>query len=133
MKLFVSVVSVFAVLTLSVTVGAHHSFNTFFTMEKTVEIEGMVKSFKLVSPHSEMMVEVTEPDGTVALWRITARTGAVNARRAGWRPEDFIGHTVKVEGNPARREGATAMAAGVVTFPDGKIVCLGGCPGVPEQ
>lgn len=133
MKLLVSVVSVVMFLGLSVSAVAHHSFNTFFTMEETVEIEGMVTSFKLVSPHSEMMVEVTEPDGTIATWRITARTGAVNARRAGWRPEDFIGHTVKIEGNPARREGATAMAAGVVTFPDGKIVCLGGCPGVPEQ
>ncbi len=133
MKLLVSVVSAAALLALSVPVWAHHSFNTFFTMEETVEIEGMVTSFKLVSPHSEMMVEVSEPDGSTALWRITARTGAVNARRAGWRPEDFIGHTVKVEGNPARREGATAMAAGVVTFPDGKVVCLGGCPGVPEQ
>ncbi len=133
MKFLVSVASVAAFLTLGFPAEGHHSFNTFFTMEETVEIEGMVTSFKLVSPHSEMMVEVTEPDGTVALWRITARTGAVNARRAGWRPEDFIGRTVKVAGNPARREGATAMAAGVVTFPDGKIVCLGGCPGVPEQ
>ena len=133
MKLLVSLVSAVVLMALSVPALAHHSFNTFFSMEGTVEIEGLVTSFKLVSPHSEMMVEVTEPDGTIALWRITARTGAVNARRAGWRPEDFIGHTVKVEGNPARREGATAMAAGVVTFPDGKIVCLGGCPGVPEQ
>ncbi len=133
MKLLVSVGSVVAFLMLSVAGEAHHSFNTFFTMEETVEIEGEVTSFKLVSPHSEMMVDVTEPDGTISTWRITARTGAVNARRAGWRPEDFIGHTVKVEGNPARREGATAMAAGVVTFPDGKVVCLGGCPGVPEQ
>ena len=136
MKLLVSLVSAVVLMTLSSPASAHHSFNTFFSMEGTVEIEGLVKSFKLVSPHSEMMVEVTEPDGTIALWRITARTGAVNARRAGWSflfPEDFIGHTVKIEGNPARREGATAMAAGVVTFPDGKIVCLGGCPGVPEQ
>lgn len=133
MKLLVSVASVVLFVTLSVPAVAHHSFNTFFSMEGTVEIEGVVKSFKLVSPHSEMMVDVTQPDGTIATWRVTARTGAVNARRAGWKPEDFIGHTVKVEGNPARREGATAMAAGVVTFPDGKIVCLGGCPGVPEQ
>ena len=45
--------------------------------------------------------------------------------------EEFIGKKVKVEGNPTRREGGTAMAAGVVTFPDGKVVCLGGCPGGP--
>ena len=46
-------------------------------------------------------------------------------------PEEFVGKKVKVAGNPTRREGGTAMAAGVVTFEDGKVVCLGGCPGGP--
>ena len=110
---------------------AHHSFNTFFDVSKTVQIEGVVKSFRLVSPHSEMMVDVADAGGEVVTWRITARTGAVNAKREGWRPEEFIGKTVKVEGNPTRREGGTAMAAGVVTFEDGRVVCLGGCPGGP--
>ena len=72
---------------------------------------------------------MTEPDGTVALWRITARTGAVNARRAGWRPEDFIGHTVKVEGNPARRKARQRWRAGVVTF---RMERLSAWAGVPE-
>ena len=116
-----------------VSVEAHHSFNTFYAVDRTVEIEGVVTSFKLVSPHSEMMVEVSNPDGTKVMWRITARTGAANARNEGWRPEDFLGQQVKVEGNPARRESLTAMAAGIVTFPDGRVVCLGGCPGVPTQ
>ncbi len=110
---------------------AHHSFNTFFDISRTVQIEGVVKSFKLVSPHSEMIVEVTDATGKVVDWRITARTGAVAARQAGWKTEEFVGKKVKVEGNPTRREGGTAMAAGVVTFPDGKVVCLGGCPGGP--
>jgi hypothetical protein len=111
---------------------AHHSFNTFFDMSKTVAIEGVVTSFRLVSPHSEMLVDVPDAGGKPVTWRITARTGAVNAKREGWRPEDFIGKKVKVEGNPTRREGGTAMAAGVVTFLEGgKVVCLGGCPGGP--
>jgi hypothetical protein len=111
---------------------AHHSFNTFFDMSKTVKIEGVVTSFRLVSPHSEMMVDVADAGGKPVAWRITARTGAVNARREGWKPEDFIGKRVTVEGNPTRREGGTAMAAGVVTFLEGgKVVCLGGCPGGP--
>jgi len=110
---------------------AHHSFNTFYDMSRTVQIEGVVKSFKLVSPHSEMIVEVTDAAGKPVEWRITARTGAVNAKREGWKTEDFIGKRVKIAGNPTRREGGTAMAAGVVTFPDGKVVCLGGCPGGP--
>jgi hypothetical protein len=131
MKLGLSVVLTVASLVLAVPAAAHHSFNTFFDMSKTVKIEGVVKSFRLVSPHSEMMVDVQDPSGKVATWRITARTGAVNGKREGWKAEDFIGQKVTVEGNPSRRAGGTAMAAGVVTFTDGRVVCLGGCPGGP--
>jgi hypothetical protein len=118
---------------LAVPAKAHHSFNTFFDVSRTVKIEGVVKTFRLVSPHSEMTVDVTDAGGKVATWRITARTGAVNAKREGWKVEEFIGKRVSVEGNPTRREGGTAMAAGVVTFLDegNKVVCLGGCPGGP--
>ena len=131
MKLILSAALVAMLVMVGTPALAHHSFNTFFDMSKTVQIEGVVKSFKLVSPHSEMVVEVTNPAGQVDTWRITARTGAVNAKKAGWKVEDFIGKKVKVEGNPTRKEGGTAMAAGVITFPDGKVVCLGGCPGGP--
>ena len=130
MKLVVSLGLPVALLMLNVPAEAHHSFNTFWYMDKTLEIEGVVKSFRLVSPHSEMMVEVME-SGKPVMWRITAKTGAVNARKAGWKTEDFIGKKVKIAGNPPRKEDAHSMAAGVVTFPDGKVVCLGGCPGGP--
>ena len=112
---------------------AHHSFNTFFDVSRTVQIEGIIKTFRLVSPHSEMTVDVTDAAGKLATWRITARTGATNAKREGWKVEEFIGKRVRVEGNPTRREGGTAMSAGVVTFLDegNKVVCLGGCPGGP--
>ncbi len=131
MKLRLSTLLAVTCVVLAVPVMAHHSFNTFFDMSKTVEIEGVVQSFRLVSPHSEMMVDVPDAGGKAVTWRITARTGAVNAKREGWKVEEFIGRTVKVEGNPSRRAGGTAMAAGVVTFEDGKVVCLGGCPGGP--
>jgi hypothetical protein len=131
MKLILSAALVVVFVMLSIPAQAHHSFNTFFDMSKTVQVEGVVKSFKLISPHSEMVLEATDAAGKVAVWRITARTGAVNAKKAGWKVEEFIGKKVKVEGNPTRKEGGTAMAAGVVTFPDGRIVCLGGCPGGP--
>jgi hypothetical protein len=112
---------------------AHHSFNVFFDMSSTVEIEGVVTSFKLVNPHAEMLVDVPGAGGEAVTWRITARTGPAEARAEGWIPEDFVGQQVMVEGNPTRREGGTAMSAGVVTFiDDGRVVCLGGCPGGPE-
>ena len=112
---------------------AHHSFNTFFDISRTVKIEGVVTSFKLVSPHSNMTVDVKGPDGKIQTWQITARTGAVNARKEGWKVEEFIGKRVTVEGNPTRKAGGTAMSACVVTFLDtGKVICLGGCPGGPR-
>lgn len=131
MKVRLSAVLAVTYVVVAVPAMAHHSFNTFFDVSKTVQIEGVVQSFRLVSPHSEMMIDVPDAGGKVVTWRITARTGAVNAKREGWKPEEFIGKTVKVEGNPTRREGGTAMAAGVVTFEDGRVVCLGGCPGGP--
>jgi hypothetical protein len=132
MKLCSSAVLALLVIVAAVPVAAHHSFNTFFDMSRTIKIEGVVTSFRLVSPHSEMLVDVPDASGKPVAWRITARTGAVNAKREGWKAEDFIGKRVTVEGNPSRREGGTAMTAGVVTFVDGgKVVCLGGCPGGP--
>ena len=128
------VLATFAVMSavLALPATAHHSFNTFFDMSRTIEIEGVVTSFRLVSPHSEMLIDVPDAGGEAVTWRITALTGPAAAREEGWIPEDFIGKQVKVEGNPTRREGGTAMAAGVVTFADGRVVCLGGCPGGPE-
>jgi hypothetical protein len=131
MKFSRSAVLAVACMVLTVPAVAHHSFNTFFDMSRTIKIEGVVTSFRLVSPHSEMMVDVPDASGKVVPWRITARTGAVNARREGWSPDEFVGQRVTIEGNPSRRAGATGMAAGVVTFQDGRVVCLGGCPGGP--
>jgi hypothetical protein len=88
MKLCFSALSAVACVVLAVPATAHHSFNTFFDMSRTVQIEGIVKSFRLVSPHSEMMVDVPDAGGKAVTWRITARTGAVNARREGWKAED---------------------------------------------
>ena len=133
MKLFSLAVLTAMLAVLVVPAEAHHSFNTFFDVSRTVKIEGVVKTFRLVSPHSEMTVDVKDATGKLATWRITARTGATNAKREGWKVEEFIGKRVTVEGNPTRREGGTAMSAGVVTFLDegNKVVCLGGCPGGP--
>ena len=132
MKCFAVVFGVALSAVFALPVRAHHSFNTFFDMSKTIKIEGVVTAFRLVSPHSEMMLDVKDASGKAVPWRITARTGAVNAKREGWKVEEFIGKRVTVEGNPTRREGGTAMTAGLVTFLDtGKTVCLGGCPGGP--
>ena len=111
---------------------AHHSFQTFWHMDKTVEITGVVKAVKLVNPHATMTVEVTEKNGGKANWNITSR-GSVSALRAGGWKEDTVpvGMMVKIEGNPSRNEGAKGLAAGKITKPDGSIVWFGGGGGIP--
>ena len=62
MKRSLSLLAV-ACVAVAVPASAHHSFNTFYDMSRTVQIEGVVKSFRLVSPHSEMIVEVPDAGG----------------------------------------------------------------------
>jgi Family of unknown function (DUF6152) len=129
----VSVLFLTMVVTLSVTAYAHHSFNSFWQMDKTVEITGIVKSVKLVNPHANMVIEVTDTNGAKSLWSITSR-GSVSALRAGGWKEDTvtIGMKVKVQGNPSRVEGAKGLAAGKITKPDGSEVWFGGGGGIPQ-
>ena len=141
MRAFLLVVLITA---LAVPAVAHHSFYTFYYMDKTMEIEGTVKSLKIVNPHSEMTVEVTDKDGTKVLWRITATAGGiVGLQKVGWKAGMLVGTRVKVEGHPPRKEGGTGLAGGKVTLldkatlPDGKeypagtVLWLGGGGGIP--
>ena len=117
----------------TLTAEAHHSFTAFWYVDREVEIAGIVKSVKLVNPHSEMIVEVTEANGTKALWTITSRATGTGILQGGWTSETVpVGTRVKVVGHPSRKEGAKALAAGTITLPDGKQVCFGGGCGIQQ-
>ena len=112
---------------------AHHSFTAFWQMDKTVTIEGVVTQNKLVNPHPEMRLEVTEADGQKALWIVTGRASGMAIVKAGWNAETVpIGMKVTVEGNPSRRQGIRALAAGKIIRADGSVVWFGGGGGIPQ-
>ena len=119
-------------LVLSLPVEAHHSFTNFWQMDRTVMITGVVKSLKLVNPHPELVVEVTTESGEVETWTITGRATGTGILRAGWNIDTVpVGVTVTIDGNPSRREGARALAAGRIIFEDGNEVWFGGGGGIP--
>lgn len=121
---------IFVVLTLPAL--AHHSFSNFWYMDKTVEITGIVKAVKLVNPHSELSIEVTE-GSEASIWYITSQGTGSALRKAGWTPDTLpIGMKVKIEGHPSRKEGAKALAAGKITKPDGSVIWFGGGGEVPQ-
>ena len=50
-----------------VTASAHHS-GAMFEDTKVIEVSGIVKEFQYTNPHSWLIVEVTNDDGSVSTW-----------------------------------------------------------------
>ena len=83
-------------------------------------------------PEEKLVPQTSNTEGRIpGISQLYATTMELGGVGVGLLAVSYDGRPIKVEGNPTRREGGTAMAAGVVTFPDGKVVCLGGCPGGP--
>ena len=66
---------------------AHHSM-TMFEAEKEITLEGVVREFQYTNPHSWLLVDVTNEDGTVTTWGFEAE-GPGRIRLAGIRMSDF--------------------------------------------
>ena len=134
MRLYVTLGLAALLLMLSVTVLAHHSAINFWYTDRKVEIEGVVKSVKIVNPHPEMVIVVTESNGQKSEWRISGGGHATGMIRAGWKDETLpVGMKVKVKGSPSRQEGAKALLAGDVTRPDGTVVSFSSGSGPIDQ
>ena len=125
-KLFaaVAVVSMFAALPLL----AHHSFSAEYDSSKVLTLTGKIVNFEWVNPHSWIHVEVTNPDGSKAIWK--GETPPVNVLyRNGWtKPmvEEMVtkGEVVTLRG-VAAKDGSNHVFAQGVTRADGKTVQIG--------
>ena len=132
MKRHTAILAALFVMAATVPLPAHHSFTNFWFMDREVEITGVVKAVKLVNPHSELSIEVASGP-QAGMWYITSRATGSGLRRGGWTPETLpVGTVVTVSGNPSRKEGAKALAAGTITLPDGKKLSFGGAEGIPQ-
>lgn len=89
-------------------VEAHHS-GTMFDGEKEVTVEGVVKEFQFTNPHSWLLVDVTDGDGTVTTWGFEAE-GPTTLMRRKIRLSDFSpGTKVTISGHPMK-DGRPAAA-----------------------
>ena len=62
---------------------AHHSF-AMFDMTKQVTLQGTIKTFKWVNPHSWIEINVPGADGKVTMWGVEL-TSPNNLIRLGWK------------------------------------------------
>jgi hypothetical protein len=80
---------------------AHHS-GAMFEEKKTVTLEGVVKQFQYTNPHSWLIVDVKNKDGSTTTWGFEAE-GPSTLARAGIRPSDFpAGTKLQITGRPMK-------------------------------
>lgn len=98
---------------------AHHS-SFMYDMETEVTLDGVVKEFQYTNPHSWLLVDVTEDDGTVTTWGFEAE-GPSTLMRAGIRKSDLReGTMVTVTGHPMK-DGRPAAALVKAVREDGSV------------
>jgi hypothetical protein len=97
---------------------AHHS-GVMFDDQKEVTVTGVVKEFQYTNPHSWLLIDVTNDDGSVTTWGFEAE-GPSTLTRAGIRKSDFApGTKLTITGHPMK-DGRPAAAWMNATREDGK-------------
>ncbi|HZF27847.1 MAG TPA: DUF6152 family protein [Gammaproteobacteria bacterium] len=82
-------------------VFAHHSA-VMFDDQKEITVTGVVKEFQYTNPHSWLLVDVKNDDGTVTTWGFEAE-GPSTLTRAGIRRSDLMpGTGITITGHPMR-------------------------------
>jgi hypothetical protein len=118
---------------------AHHSHGPFYHLDQVVEVTGVVKSFRLINPHPELLLEVTGSDGEPEEVMVYAQAYAGQMREVGgWSNDSVkIGDTVTAVGHPGRGS-VTSVMGQTLTTPSGDVINMrfGDLlkpPGLPSQ
>jgi Family of unknown function (DUF6152) len=96
---------------------AHHSFAAF-DMSKTITVNGVVKEFQWLNPHSWIQMMVKDSSGVEKEWSIEANSPS-SLSRQGWKPRILKpGDQITVTTHPLRdgRPGGSLVS---VTLADG--------------
>jgi hypothetical protein len=115
----VAIAAAAAAVALTATVGqAHHSIANFWDATKTISVTGVVKTVKLVNPHSEITLEETV-DGKPVKWTAFG-LGITDLRRRGITSEMLLNKKVTLTGNPPKQAAGKGVFISLITFEDGK-------------
>jgi len=97
---------------------AHHSA-VMFDDHKEITVTGTIKEFQYTNPHSWLLVDVKNKDGSVTTWGFEAE-GPTTLQRAGIKPSEFrAGTKVTMTGRPMK-DGTPAATWELAVRGDGK-------------
>ena len=99
---------------------AHHS-GAMFDYTQLVEVSGVVKQFQYTNPHSWLIIDVTNDDGSVTTWGFEAE-GPTTLTRSGIRKSTLPpGTKITITGHPMK-DGRSAAAWVVAELEDGTVL-----------
>ena len=99
---------------------AHHSAAAY-DVDKTIEVTGIVKTFRWKNPHTLVSLIVADKEGTEVVWNFEGN-GASNLVRAGWKRSMLkVGETATIHANPMKSGDPGGRLQGI-TLPDGTVV-----------
>ena len=110
-----------ALLAVAAPVFGHHSTAARYDEASSVTITGTIVQFRMISPHSRILVEVQGETGAAEIWDSETSSGPTLYRR-GWRTDDLTpGDRVTVTGRPAV-DGSTSMQLIRIVTLGGKVL-----------
>lgn len=80
---------------------AHHSFAMFDEVHQ-IDLEGTVKEFRYVAPHTFIILEIKKQDGTTESWTLEGFSPSALARQGWSRTSLKPGDEIKVRISPLR-------------------------------
>ena len=102
---------------ISVPAIAHHS-TAMFDDSRQITLTGVIKEFQYTNPHSWLIVDVANEDGTTTTWGFEAE-GPTTLMRSGIRKSTLpVGSRITITGNPMK-DGRSAAAWSKAVLEDG--------------
>ena len=105
---------------ISTPISAHHSAE-MFNSDETITLIGTVKEFRYINPHSWLIVDIENDDGTITTWGFEGE-GPQDMMHGGVRKNDLPpGEKITITGNPMR-DGRPAAIWQTITKADGALL-----------
>ena len=131
--IFTALIAAATLMAGAATLRAHHAFAAEFDVNKPLKLEGTLKEWEMINPHSWFHVEVKEPDGKTAVWMVEVGSPNQLMRNGVTKKTIPIGTHLTIDAYQAKDGTKKAVGRNFV-LKDGSRLFLGGsAPGQPGK